>query len=217
MISVFDVKQYVKNHPELPFSINEENKIIDKKKNDVVCDVQDFVQFLRKKLHCDFDVIYECHGTLEVIYRCRQCGTVIFASDDEWNYEPNLCCPICSDYKTGFEYWAGEDIADDIQKQQSIEFLIDMEHEQEESYRRYRKRGKYDWQVWKGRIKLPRRAVYIDLLCDNLFRHGLRGLRLELHWAKKDDIGYVFVHSVTIPLSLSALKTSLYCAFHKID
>lgn len=213
MISAFDVKQYAKNHPESWFAINENNEVIDKENNAVVCNIKTLVQVLREKLHCDFEVIYECHGTLDIVYRCKQCGTVIFASDDEWYYEPGLCCPVCSDYKTGFEYWSGEDIKNDPEKQKYIEFLNEMEREQEESYQRYKKRGKYDSEIWKGRIRLPHGlAIYIDLRCDNLFKHYLRGLHIELHLARKDDdsFGYVFVHRMVIPLSVSALRISLH-------
>lgn len=217
MISVFDVKQYAKNHPELWFSIDENNNVINRETNEVVCDVDTLVRYLRKKTHCDFEVIYECHGTLEVTLRCKECGTVIFASDDELYYEPGLCCPVCNDYKTGFEYWSGEAIANDPQKQNEIEFLIDMQREQEESYKRYKKRGKYDSQIWRGRIKLPRGAIYIDLLCDNLFKTGLHGLKLEFHWAEKDGAFYVFKNRLVVPLSISALKISLHNVFHKID
>lgn len=217
MISIFDVKQYAKNHSESWFSIDENNNVINKENNEVVCDVDTLVRYMRKKVHCDFESIYECHGTLEVTLRCKECGTVIFASDDELYYEPGLCCPVCSDYKTGFEYWSGEDIANDSEKQKSIQFLIEMQREQEEAYKRYKKRGKSDAQIWRGRIKLPRRAVYIDLLCNNLFKSGLRGLRIELHWARKEGIGYVFICGISIPLSVSALKVSLHRMFHKLN
>ncbi len=103
-------------------------------------------------------------------------------------------CPVCSDYKTGFKYWSSEDIKNDAEKQKEIDFLMEMQREQIEEDKRYMKRKKRDWQIWKGRIKLPNRAIYFDLECDNLFKTKLKGLKLIIHWANKDKdgIGYIY-------------------------
>lgn len=86
---------------------------------------------------------------------------------------------------------------------------MEMQREQIEEDKRYRKRKKYDWQIWKGRIKLPNRAIYFDLECDNLFKTKLKGLRLIIHWAHKDGIRYIYKKHFRIPLSWSALKISI--------
>lgn len=210
MISKYDVRKYAENNAsKCWFSIDENDNIFDKEKGDIVCSLETLTKFLRQKAHCDFETIYECHGLLQVVIRCKECGTVIFASDDELYCEPNLCCPVCSDYKTGFKYWSGEDIKNDTDKQKEIDFLMEMQKEQIEADKRYMKRKKYDWQIWNGRIKLPNRAIYFNLECDNLFKTKLKGLKLIIHWAHKDGTGYIYKKYFRIPLSMSAIKNSI--------
>lgn len=210
MISQYDVKQFAeKNADKCWFSVDKDNNVVDKEDNKIVCSLKTLTELLRRETHCDFETIYECHGLLQVVLRCKECGAVIFASDDEWYYESDLRCPVCSDYKTGFKYWSSEDIKNDVEKQKEIDFLMEMQREQIEEDKRYMKRKKYDWQIWEGRIELPKRAIYFDLECDNLFKTKLKGLRLIIHWAHKDDIGYIYKKHFRIPLSWSALKISI--------
>ena len=75
---------------------------------EVLCSIEVYTQFMREKLHCDFENVFYEHVSLLNVIRCKQCGTVIFASEDEY-YEANLRCPTCSDYKTGYEYWTKEE------------------------------------------------------------------------------------------------------------
>lgn len=207
MISKYDIKKVAESE-KCWFKIDDNENVIDKETGECVATIETFLSLLRHKLHCDFEVIYSCHPTLETTYRCKDCGTVIFAREDE-DYEVNLCCPVCSDYKTGFEYWSGEEIKNDVEKQNTIDFLIQMQKEQEESYRRRKKRnGKCDWQIFKWRIKIPKRAIYFELQCDDLFRSKLKGLRLEVRIGEKDDFGYVIKKSFVIPLSIGAVKTA---------
>lgn len=210
MISQYDIKRSAKkNADKIWFFIDENDNVIDREKNEFVCTLKSYTEFLRRKMHCDFEIIYECHATLQVIYRCKECGTVIFASDDVSYYDPNLCCPVCGDYETEFEYWSGEDIEKDSEKHEAIDFFMKMQKEQIESDKRYMKRKKYDWQIWNGRIELLNRAVYLDLECDNLFKTKLKGLKLKIGWAHKDGIRFVHKKSFSIPLSWSALKISI--------
>lgn len=211
MISEYDVKQVAKKREDCWFSVDENNNVINKETGETVCTVSELTQIFRKKMHCDFEVVYSCHPTLEVVYRCKECGTVIFASDDEY-YDPNLKCPTCGEYKTWFKFWTADDIAKDEEKQKAIKAYEAMQREQVEADKRYFKRGrKYDWQIWSGRIKLPNRAIYLDLECDNLFRTKLKGLRLKFHWAHKDKdgMGYIYKKHFTLPLSWSALKIQI--------
>jgi len=211
MISRYDVRRYEEKHPDTWFSIDEKDNIINKEDGEVVCSLDTFVDILRKKNHCDFESVYYCHATLQDTIRCKECGTVIFATDDEWGYDPNLCCPTCGGYKTSLEYWTADEIENDQKKKNTIEFLEQMEREEIEAEKRRKKRnGKYDWQIGSCRIKLGNRALYFDLECDNLFRTKLRGLRLQVHWAHKDGISYYYKKNFTIPLSFSSLRIQIH-------
>lgn len=210
MISEWDVRKFAKRDDSW-FSIDENNNVVDKETGEVVCDISVLLQVLREKLHCDFEVVYECHPLLDVILRCKQCGTVIFTTEDE-DYEPNLCCPTCSDFKTGFEYWTKEEIERDEKKKETILFYEKMYAEDIEAEKRRKARGgKYDWQIGKCSFKIPgNKKVYLDLECDNLFKSKLKGLRLDVHIGEKDgDYSYVVKKFFTIPLSLSHLKIQI--------
>ena len=82
---------------ELQLDDKKEN-IINVETGEVICTLEVYTQFMREKLHCDFETVYYEHVSLLDVVRCKQCGTVIFTREDE-DYDPNLRCPTCSDYK----------------------------------------------------------------------------------------------------------------------
>lgn len=199
MITTYDVIRHLKNDPKnTDYKVSEDNKdIIDIKTGVVICSVADFTETMRKKLHCDFTCIYSEHVSLETIYQCNECGTVIFASDDEW-YDPNLCCPTCGGYHCHFQYWTKEEIDNDPEKQKSIEAFHEMTKMQIEADKRYRARGGlYDWQLFKKEFRFGNYLIDIE-------GRTLAGVDLEIGVAKKDeDISgsYVYKKFFTIPLS----------------
>lgn len=207
MVNEYDIKRYAEKYPDKCwYVVDDDDMIVDKDTNKTICHIDELVDIARKKMHCNFEFIYECHATLETTYRCRECGTVIFTREDE-SWDPNLCCPVCGDYKTGFKYWTGEEIALSEEKQNTIAFLKAMQADKVEADKRYKQRGnKYDWQIGSGKIKLFKRAVFWDLECDNLFETKLKGLRLKIHWAHKEDKSYTYKKNFLIPLSISAFK-----------
>ncbi|MBR1373504.1 hypothetical protein IJ556_03525 [bacterium] len=206
MISQYDVKRCAEKNSDAWYYVDENNNVVDKTSKEVVGTLADLTTVLRKKLHCNFEVIYSCHGTLQTVFRCKDCGTVIFTYDDE-RYDPNLCCPDCGQYNTSFQYWSADEIEKDDQKKKSIQFMEQMRKEQIEADKRYYKRGrKYDWQIWNGHIRLGNRAVFLNLECCNLFKTKLKGLKLIVHISDKDGTGYIFKSHFTIPLSLYAFK-----------
>lgn len=210
MVRSWEIARYIKRHEDnLKIRIDENDMIINKENDMVLCSLDEFTDRMRKNLHCDFECIYSCHGTLQVVLRCRECGTVIFASDDVDYCDDNLCCPVCANYDTHFKYYTGEEILSDEKKQEEIRWYEEMTKEQIEEDKRWKKRnGKCDWEIFKGRIKIGSdKAIYYCLECDNLFKSGLKGLRLDLNYAVKDnDISYVYKKRIVIPLSYSAFK-----------
>lgn len=192
-----------------PYWIDEHGNIVDKERNLIVTTVEELTKRMQKKLHCDFQVVHYGNAILSTIYRCNECGTVIFAREDE-DYDPNLCCPVCGGYETSFEYWPGTGIESDIKKQNTIKLYEQMQKEDEEAYARYKKRGdKWDWQICECSIKLPKKKLYFKLECDNLFKTKLKGLRLQVMVGYKDECCYVIKKRFTIPLSWSSLKVQM--------
>lgn len=193
---------------KLMFQLDKENDILlDPDTGETVCDVDTFVRVLRKEKHCDFEVIYSEHVSLTTTYRCKQCGTVIFGGDDE-RFDPNLKCPGCGGYKTQLEFWTGEEIQKDINKQHTIEQLIQAQKLQDEMYERIEQRnGLNDWEIWKKKYYGKKHFFEFSLECCNLFHSGLKGLNFHITHGKKDTdgVGYICKDFFRIPLSLYAI------------
>jgi uncharacterized Zn finger protein (UPF0148 family) len=209
MISKYDLIRYAKNKPEGWFHIDDEENVINKETEEIICRLDTLTQYFREKMHCDFECVHHCHGTLETTLRCKECGTVIFSRDDE-EYDPNLCCPTCGGYETHFEYWTKEQIDNDITKKNTIEWLEQWTRDDEEAYkRRKRRNGKYDSEIWNWTIRGEKHGVKLELKCDNLFKTGLKGLRFEITWMDRDDLSLIHRKWWRIPLSISYLKVMI--------
>ena len=76
MISVYDVKTLLKNKKDdTTFPFYEMNgKIYDKGDDKEICDLDFYVDYLRKELHCSFETVYYNHGSLTEILRCTEFG-----------------------------------------------------------------------------------------------------------------------------------------------
>lgn len=206
MVSQYDLIRYAKNKKDCWFRIDDEKNVIDKETEKIICDLEILTQFFRETMHCDFECIHHCGGTLETALRCKECGTVIFSRDDE-SYDPNLCCPTCGGYKTHFEYWTKEEIESDIKKANTIKWLEDWTKEENEAYeRRQRRKGKYDSEIWILAIRGKKHGIKFELKCDNLFKTGLKGLHLRINWMDRDDGWFVYRKWWEIPLSISYIK-----------
>lgn len=209
MISKYDIiKSFEKaakegKKTELQLDEKKEN-IINVETGEELCTVETYTQFMREKLHCDFECVYYEHVSLLDVIRCKQCGTVIFAREDE-DYDPNLRCPTCGDYKTHFDYWTKEEIERDVSKRAEIEALEKMQADmEEEAIRRERRKGKYDWEIWKKKWYGKKHSFNISLECCNLFDTGLKGLNLHImkfSRKDKDDMSYTSDWFKRIPLS----------------
>lgn len=185
----------------------ENNQLISKETGEVICSIDSYVNYLRKKHHCDFEVIYNDHACLTTIYRCNECGTVIFGGDDE-RWDPNLKCPGCSEYKTFLEYWTGIDIENDPQKQKEIEGIIKMQEYMDECDKRHSQRGLYDWQLYKKTIRGKKYGCNIEFKIDNITnKRKLKGLEVSFDFMKKEDDrgGYMHSKNITIPLSTQSI------------
>lgn len=175
MISKYDVIRQFHNAEKkgkvLSLKLSEdENSLIDSNTGEFVCSVDTFTEKLRKQEHCDFETIYYEHATLVEVYRCRQCGTVIFGGDDEYHYNPNERCPTCcQDESVCYnKYWTKEQIDSDLEKQKTIQSLIEMQKEMNEADKRRKARGGlYDWQRWRKELPIGSRVFKCTLINYN--------------------------------------------------
>lgn len=218
MISRFDLEQYCRHSANAPFYI-EGDEVFDVETRQRLTTVEDFLERCRRKEHCDFETVYYCHGTLEHVLRCRECGTVVFASDDCSYYEDALCCPHCSDYKTGFEWWSGSDIERDANKREVIQQLERMQQEQDEAAERFMRRNLHDWQIKKYYKEFKKHAVSVEFNAENYIKSGLKGLYVEITiWERGGDLGVGVLkwkRSIEIPLSWSRFKYHIKWLWYK--
>lgn len=212
MISKYDAIRYLeyeesKNDPnDFLILSSDKESIIDKRNNNIVCTVDEFVNECRKKGHCDFEVVYSEHVSLYTVLRCRECGTILFTYEDE-RYDPALACPTCGNYKTDFTYWTAEDIQNDVDKQNELAFIKKMEEHRIASEKRRTKRGLFDWEIWKHTFTFKKSDIQFSLECNDLFATGLKGLNLEIskYTQQNDSIGYILTWHKRIPLSFYAI------------
>lgn len=220
MISSYDVIRAFKIADEkgekLAMCLSEDKKsLLDTKTGEYVCSMETYIDYMKKKLHCDFECIYHEHASLTTIYRCKECGTVIFTGDDE-RYDPNLKCPVCVGYHHWGEYWTKEDIEADEKKQKELQFYADyMEDMREQDKRREARGGKYDWQIWDKKIYGKKRCWIFELedfgrrlgpskLNPNYKRPWYKcNLELKIGIGDKDDngISYAMTKHYRIPLA----------------
>lgn len=195
MLSAYDVKKYLNNKKDdatFPF-YEMDGKIYDKEDDKEICDLDFYVDYLRKKLHCSFETVYYNHGSLTEILRCTECGAIIFTGDDE-RYDPNLCCPVCSGYNHN-DYWTAEDIKNDPQKQKQIEFYEEWTKAEIEAEKRRKARGGlYDWQIFKKDYYGKKKSLHLELT-------KMCGYMLEVRIGTKDGMGYIVKTNFKIPLS----------------
>lgn len=215
MITKYDVyrsfekieQEVQESNGQIPFQfkLDKENDVfVDKDTGEVACTVDQFLTSVRKSHHCDFEVIYSEHVSLTTIYRCKDCGAVIFAGDDE-RWDPRLECPSCGGYHTSLEWWSAKEIEEDPEKQKMIEFYIQMQKDMDEMYARVERRnGLHDWEIWKKKFRSKKSMLELNLVCLNLFSTGLKGLSLEVsYWGKEnvEDLTYTRDKYIKIPLS----------------
>lgn len=207
MITKDEIKKYINEHQDnLNFMYVEDvDAIYNKETNKFIAPFDEYYEVFKRHAGQSFEGIYYEHCSLLSVIRCNVCGTVIFSYDDE-RYEPNLSCPICTDYKTDFEFWTKEQIDSDVDKQNEIEFLKKMAKEQEEMYqRRKRRKGKYDWEIAEKKFYGKKRFLSFALECTDITKSYFKGLKLIIRTGKKiDDIGYAMNKNIVIPLSWHA-------------
>ena len=205
MISKYAVRKYMEEHNSEYKLVGEDIFTTDNSGKDVfICTLDKLVEIMRKNNHCNFEVVYSCHGTLDLVLRCKDCGAIIFTGDDIDRYDPNLCCPNCGGYK-GPEYWTKEEIEADEKKQNTLKFYEDWTKYEKERDEREKRRGLSDRELLKKEFRGKNKYTCITLERMGIYGKDfpLKGLNLYIRKGKKDEdgFGYIISKSKRIPLS----------------
>lgn len=202
MVNIYDMREYIKKHPETGISVNQDDLVVNKE-GKILATLEEFTQEYRKIDHCDFECIFSDHVSLFVLFRCKECGTVIFSYEDE-RYDPKLKCPNCGDYETYFAYYTKEEIESNPNVKQEIDMYIRQHEEDIKFDERYKRRGgKYDWQLGSKNIKFKKFGVSLNLECDNVCDSHIKGLRLIVYPLHPDGSSWIYGKKIHIPLSIS--------------
>ena len=214
MYTNYDIKKFMKKAIEdgkTDFYYNEENNTLHLKEDGkAVCSFEEYAEWVREKAGCAFETIFYEHVSSQHIVRCKKCGTVVFTGDDE-RWEPQLKCPVCTDYKPFCEYWTGEEIARDTEKQNTIaQYEAWQKQMDEEAARREKRGGLYDWQRWQKKIYTKNHHIVITHQCFDLEQKTWKKMRtLEIEDYVRDENDYFIIskdhgHRLSIPLSAYA-------------
>ena len=212
MISNWDVIQYFNKNDRKAFgmTLDEDNKtLVDAETNERVCSIETLTGYLRRKAHCDFETVYYEHVSLDNVYRCCECGTVIFGGDDE-RYDPNCRCPTCCNDKSVCqnEFWTADEIETSEEKKEYIKSLELTQKEMDEAAARRKARGGlYDWQRWVKEFRTKNHHITVSYINFGYGqKHRKKDKYLEIMDYEKDESGgFVYGkdkgHCIKIPLS----------------
>lgn len=167
MLSEYSLKKYLKTSDKSVYKLSEdENDVLDKETGERICSFNIFLMYMKHKLHCNFESIYEEHGTLQNTLRCKDCGCVIFASESCEDYDEDLRCPVCCNDPSvcHFKYWTKDEIDSDEVMQRSVKFMMDETERKAREYARYKVRGLWDRQRWRKTFKIGHKNFRLTLI-----------------------------------------------------
>lgn len=210
MITQHDVLKFVESRPDMTIEYFNQRPFVKFYEGGIpvkCVSLEQVVREIQREGHCDLEIIYSDPGSLDVIYRCNECGTVIFSGDDE-RFDANLVCPVCDPrYKDKVEFWTKSEIENSVYKHDYYEHWMKDTRVRRMEVERRKRRGKFDWQILRKQINLFGHRIFISLDCDDLFADHFkyRGLRLMIeNWDENQC-----VRCTRIPLSISFAR-SLY-------
>lgn len=188
-------------------SYDKENDVVYYKEN--IVDFDKIYESFKKNNGMSFNCICDIHWECMSMIECTECGTVIKYYYDEF-YEPDFKCPVCTDYKTNYEYHTKEEIANSEELQAIIDMYKDLFKIQNEQSERIKNRnGLSDSQLCNAkRLDTKRNCYEFQLLIDSITNKNiLKGLRLSISKYEKDSDGFMTSKWFKdIPLSIEALK-----------
>ena len=226
MYSINDVikmlKEYGKSQ-DFPYILNNsETDVIHKESGEFVCTVKEFTNKLRHEEHCDFEIVYRDNKAMVSVLRCKECGTVIFSRDAE--YDAYLKCPTCGGYETYFKYYTQTEISSDSNKKREIQSYENLQIKMKQMQCRKKKRGLNDWEICRKRYMFNGCMYSFTLECLNLFNKNrtglarLKGLNINVQKFEKNPKNqkYKNTRQWRIPLSPYAIYTQLIAPCQRV-
>lgn len=146
------------------------------------------------------------------VLECKRCGAIIFHSYNEFDYEPDLRCPCCTDSKCYHEYYSAEDYENNRNGcKDRVEVYKKFTHFMAEHEERYRRRGnKLDTEIFKWKIGKGDKRYTITLTCNDITQSYIKGLGISIDtWIKDPYNDAIFRLDKTrvIPLTISRYKS----------
>ena len=204
MITKSDIIKYLIEYSDkLKIRVDVENDKIYNVDGKLLCYIDDYVDAYRLNAGCSFKSIYYSHAFLENVLKCNKCGTVIITREDE-DYDPNLKCPTCTDYKTHFSYYTKEQVANNKELQDMIDSYVIMQKFQDDAYEYEKTHGHPYYEILNKKFYTKKHMYRIELKCDDLRKSWIKGLYLTIStYLKnpKEEGCYQFKFHTIIPLS----------------
>lgn len=172
-----------------------------------ICNLDDYVETYKLKMGCSFKSLYYNHGFLENVLQCNKCGTVLITREDE-DFDPNLKCPTCTDYKPHFSYYTKEEIDNSKELQDMINSYIEMQKFQDDAYSYEKEHGHPYWVVFTKKFYTKKKMYKIELKCDDVRKSIFKGLHLVIDKFLKDpedEMCYIYKSHIIIPLSFKSI------------
>lgn len=154
-----------------------------------------------------FECVYYEHGTLQLILRCSDCGSVLFCDESE-NYILNLDCPVCNpNYIPEFKYVTSEDISKDERLRNMINFYEKMEKERIEAEERQKRRnGLSDYEIFKTTKNLTKKyKIEITLKKYSGYKEKLKGVYFHIIIFKNKNGMYFSTKIFNVPITPYAI------------
>lgn len=210
MVTKSGIIEYLtKNSDNLNIRLDVENNKIYDKSGTFICNIDDYVETYKLRMGCSFKSIYYNHGFLENVLKCNKCGTIIITRDDE-DYDPNLKCPTCTDYKTYFTHYTKEEIDNSKELQDMVNSYIEMQKFQDDAYQYEKDHGYPYWELFNKKFYTKKHMYKIELKCDDARKSIFKGLYLVISNFLKDpdeEMCYSYKYQLIIPLSLKRIYT----------
>ena len=158
-----------------------------------------------------FECLADDHISLVQVLKCKRCGAIIFHNYNEFEYEPDLRCPCCTDAKCYHEYYSAEDYENNRNNcKDKVAAFLQYNKFMDEYEERYKRRGnKLDSEIFKWKIGKGLKRYTISLTCDDVTKSYFKGLGIVIdYWVRElfNDSMYRLEKTKIIPLTISRYK-----------
>lgn len=186
------VRYFLSNNEHQVLDSSRQN-LLDRETETILCSVEEFRKDTEDLLSSRFDVFFGIDDAKDLVFRCKECDTIIWGGTDH-RFDPHLYCPHCGGYHTWLPYWTLDDLWSDKQKQRELDCVIEHSRYVEYSHARYDRKKLYDWEAWS----YSGNKWHVTLAVKSMYYTGLKGLSLH--------IGKVGERTkIVVPLSWSAI------------